>query len=134
MNDAIDDLVALRMAGSGPPADDTEYAYPPHKWAAQPDEPQGAPDLAAIMGELKTGATRFRDLPRTTRYALVLRLGKALTARLGASVSMAEWDAQKASWMPTASGVCKMDGWPSKWAEWQSLFATTPGTPSGESA
>ncbi len=59
MSDAIDDMIAMRLAGSGPPADDTEYQYPPHPWAAQPG---AMPSMGDVVDRMHRAEARVSVL------------------------------------------------------------------------
>lgn len=97
-------------------------------------ETRDEPPAFDYIPALNDGTLRFRNLPRAQRLELVSMLGRGASDRLGHPLSMNDWDSNKPTWMPTASGLLKTSGWPGIWAEWQALFATTEGTPSGESA
>jgi hypothetical protein len=108
--------------------DSEPVANPTPAAPAQPDEP---PTLEAIRLRLDRGEMLFRDVPRPTRYQLVLETGRSRATDLGYPPGMAMWDQLKPTWMPTAGGLTKTTDWPTKWSDWQNLFATSMATPSG---
>lgn len=66
-----------------------------------------ADDLSAVVGELEAGQTEWRTLPQTDRRGIALHVVRQLAGE-DKTLSMAEFEAGKPSWMPTASAITQM--------------------------